>query len=382
MSGMTAKMGRGWRRTPGSATSIVALATAGFLAVGVLVQAVALGFSVARDTFALDYRLTYLPAGQALIDGRSPYPEYGYPPLVAFLSAPFALLPSHSELVFGLVLALCVPAGLWVSGVRDWRCYAAAFCWAPVFHAIQTGNVTLLLFLGAAVCWQFRDSPAGGAAGGLTVAAKLITWPLALWFATMRRWAALGAFVGTAVGVTVGLWAALGFSGLREYARSLGDLADQFAPAAYTFEALALDLGVSESVASALGLGVLAVCIAGVVWFGSRRDDARSYACAMTAAIFVSPIVWLHSFALLLAPLAVLRPRFSPVWLLPAVGWIHTGNGNGSPLETAVTLGACLLAVALALIPPGAIRRASFPKTLRAAARDGREPGVAPIDMP
>jgi hypothetical protein len=343
----------------------------------VLAQATALAFSMARGTLALDYRLTYLPAGQSLVDGRSPYPEYGYPPLVAFLSAPFALLPGHSELAVALLLTLCVPVALWVLGVRDWRCYAAAFCWAPVFHAIQTGNVTLLLLLGAALAWRFRDSPGGALAGGFTLAAKLVTWPLVLWLAVTRRWAAVAVFLGTAVGVTLGLWAVLGLSGLREYARSLGDLADQFAPAAYTLEALALDLGLSETVASALGLGVLAVCIAGVVWFGSRKDDARSYSCAVTAAIFVSPIVWLHSFALLLAPLAVLRPRFSPVWLLPAVGWIHTGNGNGSPAETAITLGACLLAVALALRPAGpGVERA----LQRPLGDDRQKRGMARVD--
>lgn len=332
-----------------SRRSLLDAAIVGVLALGLAVQAVALGYALARGTLALDFVLTYGPAGEALLEGRSPYPEFGYPPLVAYLSAPFALLPARPEVAFALLLAACVPLSLWILGVRDWRCYAAAFCWAPVFHAIQTGNVTLLLLLGAAVCWRLRDSTLGATAGGLTAAAKLLTWPLALWLAATRRWQGLGVFVGTAAGVTALLWWIAGFPGLRQYVGGLDELADRLASDAYTLEALALDLGAQGSIARAIGLAVLGAFLAGVLRFGSRADDRRAFACAIAAAVFASPLVWLHSFALLLAAAAVLRPRFSLLWLLPAVGWVHTGNSNGTPLETAVTLFACLLAIALLL---------------------------------
>ena len=40
-----------------------------------------------------------------------------------------------------------IPASLWILGVRDWRCYGAAFLWGAAFHAVQTGNVTVPLLL-------------------------------------------------------------------------------------------------------------------------------------------------------------------------------------------------------------------------------------------
>jgi hypothetical protein len=43
---------------------------------------------------------------------------------------------------------------------------------------------------------------------------------------------------------------------------------------------------------------------------------------ATLAVIAFSPIVWQHYLALLLVPLAVLRPRFSAVWLIPCLLWL------------------------------------------------------------
>jgi hypothetical protein len=41
----------------------------------------------------------------------------------------------------------------------------------------------------------------------------------------------------------------------------------------------------------------------------------------------LSPIVWLHYFALLLVPMAVSRPRFEPIWLLPVTLWAVPADG-------------------------------------------------------
>ena len=49
----------------------------------------------------------------------------------------------------------------------------------------------------------------------------------------------------------------------------------------------------------------------------------------MAAALTLSPIVWLDYFALLAVPLAVSRPSFGVVWLLPVLTWGVTGAGAG-----------------------------------------------------
>jgi alpha-1,2-mannosyltransferase len=306
---------------------------------------------------AYDFRQTFLPAAEALLDGRSPYPEYGYPPLVAFASVPFALVPSSTAVLTALLIAL-VPLSLWLLGVRDWRCHLVALMWIPVFNAVQTANVTLPILVGAAACWRYRERPRPAAvAGGLAIAAKIVAWPLVVWLAANGRTrAALGA-VATALVVTFGLWATLGFSGLRTYPNSLGNLQERHGERGYTVQAVAADLGLPGPV-GALSVAAVAVAFLGaVVAYGRRRDDERAFACAIVAAIVASPVVWLHSFVLLLAPVAVLRPRLSAVWFVPAALWfVSDGTGNGTPWRTALTLLALLVAVLLVLLRPRPVR--------------------------
>jgi hypothetical protein len=318
------------------------------------------------DILAYDFEQAFLPAAEAILDGRSPYPELGYPPLVAFLSVPFVLAPA-TEILVTVAVAACVPASLWLFGVRDWRCYVAAFLWISVFNAVQTVNVTLPLLLAASICWRFRDrTSVTAAAGGLAVAAKIIAWPLAFWLAvTHRMRAAVGVMV-VAVGVTLALWATLGFSGLVDYPDSLGRLEGEQSGRGYTLQALMADAGLADELGVLAAVGSLVLVLVGVAVYARRGDEARSFALAAVAVIVASPIIWLHSFALLLAPVALLRPRLSAVWFLPAVlALVSPGTGNGAPWQTAATIGVAVLVVVLVLRPvdwtPGrlAARRAS-----------------------
>ena len=71
-----------------------------------------------------------------------------YPPLPALLAAPLTLLSLKSAglvvMAILVLVALSIPG---VLGVRDWRCYCVLLMWPPVISAIQTGNVTLSVFL-------------------------------------------------------------------------------------------------------------------------------------------------------------------------------------------------------------------------------------------
>lgn len=311
--------------------------------------------AVRQDVLAIDFHQTFLPAAEALLDGRSPYPEYPYPPLVAFLSVPFALTPSP-EAVVTVAVAACVPASLWLLGVRDWRCYVVAFLWSSVFNAVQTANVTLPLLLAASVCWRWRERAAvTSAAAGLAIAAKILAWPLVVWLAFARRVRAAVGAVLVAVGVTFGLWATLGFSGLRSYPDTVDGAQGTYGEQGYTFQALALDAGLVEEVGVLASLVCVALLLVGVALYARRGDDMRSFACATVAMIVASPIVWLHSFALLLAPVALLRPRLSPIWFVPALLWfVSSGTGNGAPWRTVVTMAAAaVVVIGVLLVPRG-----------------------------
>ena len=98
----------------------------------------------------------------------------------------------------------------------------------------------------------------------------------------------------------------------------------------------------------ALVVGVLAACVVA----GRRGNDRLSFSFAVLACVVASPIVWLHSFVLLLAPVALYRPRLSFVWVVPALLWFGSGNGNGRPWQTALVLCAAGAAFALAVMRP------------------------------
>ena len=191
---------------------------------------------------SIDFEQTLLPAARTVAEGGSPYPGYGYPPLVAFILVPFTLVPGPN-IVFAALLVAAVPASLWFLGIRDWRCYGLVFLWMPVYAAVQTENVTILLLLGTAICWRFRERwrPAA-AAGGLAIAAKILCWPLLVWLAATRRVAAAVGAAVVALGVTFVLWAALGFSGLVDYPSKLNGLGQYVAPDTYTLRVVLTDM--------------------------------------------------------------------------------------------------------------------------------------------
>jgi hypothetical protein len=313
-----------------------------------------LAWAFEEDTLAYDFRQAFLPAAERLLDGDSPYPGLGYPPLVAFVSAPFALLPSP-ELLAAIAVAACLPASLWLLGVRDWRCYVVSFLWIATFNAIQTANVTLPLLLAASVCWRWRErTSVTSVAGGLAVATKLIAWPLTVWLAATRRWTAAIGTLAVAAGVTLALWSVLGFSGFTAFPASLDRLQDEQGDRGYTFQALALDAGLPEGVGLLAALAVLLSVLALVVVYAQRGDETRSFACAAVGLIVASPIIWLHSFVLLVAPVALLRPRLSAVWFLPAtLAFVSPGTGNGTAWQTLVTVSVAALVVVVVLIPEG-----------------------------
>ena len=87
-------------------------------------------------------------------------------------------------------------------------------------------------------------------------------------------------------------------------------------PAAALAVALARALGASPALATVfvavIGLGVLAA---------SRliADERITFTLAVLAALVLSPVVWIHYLVLLYVPIAIARPRLSPLWFAPAL---------------------------------------------------------------
>jgi glycosyl transferase family 87 len=303
-----------------------------------------------QDRLALDFHHELFPQAQAVVHGRDAYPPPDADlsdgtnaiwPMAAVLPVvPLTALPAEAaDWVVALLVIATLVAALWVFGVRDWRVYGITLLWAPVIDAYQTGNATLPLVLLVALMWRYRSRTAlAGAALGVALAVKFFLWPVVLWLAAARR---IGAALVAVALAAASLLLLLPFTSIEDYLRLLRNLSDTFDALSYTTYALLVDLGAPSSLARAATLAAGAVVLA-LAW---RR---RSLGLFVGAALLLSPIVWRHFFALLVVPLALSRPRFDAVWLVPLAFWFVPGTYNGAPWQTALALVAGAATVALA----------------------------------
>jgi hypothetical protein len=250
-----------------------------------------------------------------------------------------------------ILLVAAVIGTLGILGVRDWRCYGIAFAWPSVYAALMAGTLTIPLALAAALVWRFRDDARVAGAGlGLSMALKPILWPLTVWFAATRRLGAAllsVAVAGVAVAVS---WATIGFADVLEYPGLLHRIQELEEEDGYTVYAVAIDLGTSHAFARAVGVAVALLLLAGVVYLGRRGDERGAFVIAIAATLACSPIVWLHYFALLLVPVAIVRPHFGAIWFVPlGMWWFGAGTGNGTTGQAIVVLGVAAATVLLAL---------------------------------
>ena len=238
-----------------------------------------------------------------------------------------------------------------ILGVRDWRCYGLALMWPPVVSAIQTGSLTILLALGAALVWRSRDRLVSTCLStGMTVAVKLILWPLLVWLVSTRRVAAAAGSALTAAALALGSWTIIGFAGPTYYPVLLHRLRELVEPDSYTLYVLALDAGASPSLARAVWLAAGVSLLVSVALVGREGDERTAFVLAITAALACSPIVWLHYFTILLVAVAVAQPRLGAAWFAPLTMYVATGHGNPTSFETATTLAAAALTVTLSVI--------------------------------
>jgi hypothetical protein len=312
---------------------------------------------------AIDFHRSFRPAAEAVLSGSSPYPPpvlesmaqrdaFVYLPLGAFLFAPFLVLPGHgADLVVTLLMVVLSVAALRIVGVRDWRCYGLAILSPAMLSAYQTANLTVPLLLALAAIWALRRRAVlPGIVLALTLATKLFLWPVFVWLVATRRYRAAVASAATTAALVGGAWAVIGFAGLRDYPALLRVLAESLERDSYTIFALASDLGAPELVARGIGIAVGTAALAGCWILGRRGDDRRSFTLAVVAALLFTPIVWLHYFALLFVPIAILHKRLSLLWATPLLLWFFLeGFGNGTTFQTTWTLGVATLTSVLVL---------------------------------
>ena len=107
--------------------------------------------------------------------------------------------------------------------------------------------------------------------------------------------------------------------------------------------------GLPSPAARALWLGVGLALVGWVVLLGRRGDERTAFIVAVAAALALTPIIWLHYFALLLVVVAIAQPRLGLVWFVPFAMFITPGSGDPTPFDTAWTLGVAAVTIGLAV---------------------------------
>jgi alpha-1,2-mannosyltransferase len=284
----------------------------------------------------------FVRAGDDVLAGRSPYVEpgtiagpadapYAYPPVLALLVSPLSALPEHVHdayvpgVLFSLVLVFATVGALLLLGVRDWRCYPVALLYPVTIETVEYGAIGPVLLLLVALLWRFRDRRwiCGGAAGGAFVL-KLFLWPLLVWLLVTRRVRAATVAVAFAAGLAVLSWAVIAFRGIDDYPHLLRRLVDVEAENSYSLFAVLRMLGTPETLSRAVvlvaGAGLLGLARRAVQTGRSQHEgDRLSLTLVLAAALVLTPILWLHYLVLLVVPIALARPRLSPLWLVPLV---------------------------------------------------------------
>jgi Glycosyltransferase family 87 len=293
--------------------------------------------SIKSHVFAVDFHAGHWPAGWRLLHGLSPYlgphsvavlqtgvsvptvEPFAYPSVGALLYAGFALLPRDAADPLFTALAMAAAAlSLRLMSIRDWRLYGLIFLWPPVILGWQTANLTLLLGVLAAAVWYYRDRPrVSGPLLALAISLKVILWPLALWLLAVRRYRILGYAFVSGLAMNLVAWAVVGYNELPKYLSLMRASTQAGERRAYSVINLALHLGASTRLATAIGYGVAAVAAFLCFKIGRSGRERAAFALSVGVVLLATPVIWLHYFALLLVPLALIEPRARLLWLLP-----------------------------------------------------------------
>ena len=245
-----------------------------------------------------------------------------YPPILMLAIVPLSLLPFT---IAGLIWMLgCVAAligALWLLEVRDPRCYVVAAVSTPAAYGIWIGQVTAWLLLGVAIVWRLRDNrrllPIAMA---FAVGVKLFLWPLGAWLLIVRKYRTFAITVGLTFVLLLASWAVIEFHGLAQYPALLANVAFVGELRGSSLVTQLMQLGLTSWVARVLALVIAcSVVAAGAAMLHRADGQRRAFGLIVLAAVLASPVVWVHSLLLLFVPIALISPRLSLFWFVPAL---------------------------------------------------------------
>jgi alpha-1,2-mannosyltransferase len=303
-----------------------------------------------RDAWA------YYAAAQAIAAGGDPYaaapiaptaPPYLYPPLLALLLAPLALLPLDAlalvwQTIVLLSLLTLIPL---LRPFLGWRTAAiAVLCFLPTWQTFYDGQINgiIAILLVAAVLGVQRGAH-GQAGAALALGALLKITPITtlLVLTAQRNWRAVAAAVMTVIAV-VGV--TLPIVGVQAWLDgSISAVQSERADAGLrSLSSIVYTVSGSASVVPMLGVAVPIILI--TLWRSRHIPLSLALAAGILIPLLIARIVWEHHAVMALPALALLWAWHERTRALATGAWliITLFGGIGMPLALTACWLACL----------------------------------------
>jgi hypothetical protein len=315
------------------------------------------------NTYKIRDTLTYYLMAKAISLGESPYQNlsdlanrffgishflpHAAPctPFMAILSLPLLLFSVEKayiawfwlEMMCLVLISIMLP--ILLKGKRDWKLSILfmflLLSWYPVMVDLILGQLTILLtmiLLAALLSWKRERRILTGMLIGLTVAIKMYTWPLVLYYALKKDWRTFLSSCCTVAGLNlIGLIvlgpdsfgkyylqvttqvSAVYHSFLKNYSIwSIGYRlfeGTQAPDANFITSPPLINLpqiaGLTSAVFAVVFLAV------GLIWATRLKSNDFAYSIMICVAIAVSPITWDHYYLMLIIGLVVLASYLS-----------------------------------------------------------------------
>jgi hypothetical protein len=264
-----------------------------------------------------------------------------YPPFDAIL---FSLLLAFNiknaiyiwyilELLFLFSIA-CILSVLWkgrLNGIIAIIIFFIMLAWYPVMRDLALGQLSILLtflFLATLLAMHKGHRILAGALIGLSIAIKVIAWPLIIYFAFKKDWKVVISSVITTIGLNLIALIVMGFGPFFEYYLNVSTQVMNFYKAeldnvsiwstgyrlftgtgspifAYSLKAPPLfDI---PKVAPLFSLAFAIACLlAGLILALKSKDPDTGFAIMVCTIVAISPIFWDHYFVILIISMAIM----------------------------------------------------------------------------
>jgi hypothetical protein len=257
--------------------------------------------------------------GEATPTNGPGFLPFSYPPITAFLFAPFTLLSYSAAFMAMFCLNIFLAGiGLHVMAKRlslsaDLSslivlCFAAAL---STYQTVSNGQLSFLVFL--LYIFVIADILAGKASAGVwagLLAIKPTSLPLVgLWFLVKREWKALGYAVSIGGALVVVSFALIGFGSIGGFLEMSSKMASGEYLTVHTLHmtnlrALSLFLGLGDG----LWAFVSAIVVLLLCW-KSQKTDETSCAALLLAVVLVTPHIHVQDLNLLWIVVALVARR-------------------------------------------------------------------------